>query len=105
MKPTYPPGVVNLIPEADLPSDPRSLPFTTVSPEEELPPPGPDSNVIRVFRWPAGVGQWFCRVGDGQDKSSIQYGPGNDPAALLERFAAYLSRRGHQFDQFWEPSP
>jgi len=103
MKPTYPPGITDLL-QADLPPDPRTLPFTTVGPAEPVLPPGPDSNVLRVYQLPPGLGQWYAHVGDGLDRRSVRYGPCAEAAEALCGLADNLRKRAHQFDPFWEPT-
>jgi hypothetical protein len=65
--------------------------------------PGPESNIIRVFQWPAHCGQWYARVGSPGDRRSIQYGPLRTAAEVLEGFAKHLAARGYRFDGGYEP--
>jgi hypothetical protein len=61
----------------------------------------PEANTIRLYFW---RGAWYARIGpaDGSDPRGIQYGPSGQlesVSAFLTRFAAYLARRGYEFDR------
>lgn len=92
------PGLIPLTQVLDLPAEcPRPI--------RTGPPPRPieDSNVVRLFRWPAGSGMWYAMVGREHEPGALLYGPMRTPYQTLTYLGRYLKRRKHQFDSMYDP--